>query len=370
MNQPQGTEGVAVQCSITGAFPEWLARADGSLAVTTYQAGKVALVGWDGRQVTLLLRQFTRPMGLAVDGPRLALATRLEVWRFANDPVLAPTYLENQPGRYDALYLPRALHLTGQVNAHDLAFGRDELWLVNTRFSCLATLSDTFNFVPRWRPPWVTALAPEDRCHLNGLAMIDGRPRYMTALGRTDAAGAWRTNRATGGVLLDVDTGEVVLDGLAMPHSPRWHDGKLWLLSSGTGELWVVDPERREHTVVCALPGYLRGLCFAGPFAVVGLSRIREKHTFGGLPLQQHFAELVCGVAVVDLKTGRTVGLLEFTVGCLELYDVQFLPGVRRPMILNLDKEAVGEAITAPESSWWLRASAALPDDPAAPAAG
>src|SRR6266542_2670310 len=93
MNQPlPGTEGVAVQCSLTEGFPEWLARADGSLAVTTYQAGKVALVGWDGRQVTLLLRQFSRPMGLAVDGPRLALATQREVWRFANDPVLAPTY--------------------------------------------------------------------------------------------------------------------------------------------------------------------------------------------------------------------------------------------------------------------------------------
>lgn len=352
---PPPTAGVSIQCSPSPGFIEWLSQAGGTLAVTTYQADKVALIGWDGRQVILLLRQFPRPMGLAVHGRRLALATRHAVLLFADAPTLAASYPETEPGRYDGLYLPRALHLTGDLNLHDLAFAGEELWLVNTRFSCLATLSAEQSFVPRWQPRFLSALAPEDRCHLNGLALVDDRPGYVTVLGETDSAGAWRANRAAGGSLIDVPTGEPILRGLSMPHSPRWHQGKLWLLSSGTGELWQVDVRTRTHTALGLLPGYARGLCFVGDHAVIGLSQIREKHTFGGLPLQQRQASLVCGVAVLSLQTGQLVGLLEFTAGCREIYDVQFLPGLRRPTILNLEREASWHAVITSEASYWIR---------------
>lgn len=327
---------------------------------STYQAGKVAVVGWDGRQVGLLMRQFDKPLGIYVAGDRLVLATRHDIWVMANAPLLAADFLENQPGRYDALYLPRATYHTGDLHAHDVAMAGSDIYLVATRFSCLARLSFDFNFEPCWRPKFVSDLVPEDRCHLNGLAMRDGRPRYATALGRTDTAGGWREDKATGGVLIDIESDDILVEGLAMPHSPRWHDGRLWMLNSGAGELLVVDPTSGETEVVCRMPGYLRGLCFVGAFAVVGLSKIREKHIFGGLPVQQRGENLQCGLGVVDTRSGRWVGMFEFTAGCEEIYDIQFLPGVRRPMILNLDRPEVRQAITNPESSYWLRPSSEI----------
>ena len=277
----------SIRCDVSESFPSWLSQAKGSIVLTTYQAGKVGMIGWDGRQVTLLFRDFPKPMGLDLDGGRMLLATRNHLVELANAPLLAYEFLEGQPGRYDALYLPRVTYDTGDLNVHDVAFGVDAPWLVNTRFSCLCSPSREFSFIPRWRPPFITEVVPEDRCHLNGLAMEGGRPRFVTALGETDVVGGWRERKADGGVLIDVPSGEVVLRGLCMPHSPRLHDGSLWVLNSGAGELWRVDLDSFRHEVVCSLPGYLRGLCFVGPVALVGLSTIREKHIFGGLPVQQ-----------------------------------------------------------------------------------
>jgi uncharacterized protein (TIGR03032 family) len=292
----------------------------------------------------------------------MALATRDAVLQLANAPLLAPDYLEGRGPRYDALWLPRVAHFTGDLNVHDLAYGRDGLWIVNTRFSCLSRLSEAFSFEPRWRPRFVSQTAPEDRCHLNGLAMVEGRPKYVTALGESDTPGGWRDNKASGGLVIDVDSNEIVLRGLSMPHSPRWHDGRLFVLNSGRGELCRVEPASGTHEVICTLPGYLRGLSFVGPFALVGLCQIRERHIFGGLPVQQRSVSLKCGVAVVDMRTGQSIGLFEFTSGVQEIYDVQFLAWSRRPMILNADKEATRQAFTAPEFSYWLRPSNLVAD--------
>jgi uncharacterized protein (TIGR03032 family) len=349
-----------IECAASPGFQEWIAGIGGSLAISTYQAGKVAMVGWDGAQVTLLMRQFDKPLGLAASGSRMALATRHDVTLFSNAPLLAHDFSEEQPGRYDALYLPRATWHTGDLHTHDIVFQGDDLLLVNTRFCCLARLSSDYNFTPLWKPKFVTDIVPEDRCHLNGVALRDGRPKYVTALGMTDEPGGWRRNKASGGVVLDVDTDAVVVGGLSMPHSPRWHGNALWVLNSGTGELLVANPETGEVRVVCGLPGYVRGLSFVGPHALVGMCKIREKHIFGGMPVQERFAQLRCGVAVVDLRTGATVGTFEFSSGCEELYDVQFLPGVRRAMILNLEKPVVRQAVATPESSYWLRPSAEI----------
>jgi uncharacterized protein (TIGR03032 family) len=377
---PASNQGERIECSISDAFAAWMSQAGGSVAVTTYQAGKVAVIGWDerqrqgalgarggqGGQVTLLLRQFEKPMGLAAsaDGKRLALATRHAVMLLADAPLLAPDYLEDQKGRYASLYLPRAAYFTGDINVHDLAFAADgTLWVVNTRFCCLSHLSAEHSFVPKWKPPFVSEVAPEDRCHLNGLAMVQGKPAYVTCLGETDDVGGWRANKAAGGVVVDVASNEVVLRGLSMPHSPRWYKDQLWLLNSGAGELWAVDVHTGRHVVVAGLPGYLRGLSFAGPFALIGLCQIREKHIFGGLPVQQKYKKLLCGVAVVDLRTGQQAAMLEFTSGVQELYEVLFLPGVRRPMVLNTEKDATRQAFTAPDFSYWLRPSNEIPPD-------
>ncbi|MEP1080014.1 TIGR03032 family protein [Leptolyngbya sp. PL-A3] len=349
-----------ITCIADDGFQSWLSQAAGSIAISTYQAGKLALVGWNGQQVSLLLRQFDKPMGMAVQGNRFALATRHQVLLFANSPVLAHAYLEDQPGRYDALYLPRAAYFTGDLNVHDLAWGEEDLWLVNTRFSCLSSLSSDFSFVPRWQPSFISEVVPEDRCHLNGLAMVEGQPRYVTALGATDTVGGWREHKATGGILIDVPSHEIILHGLSMPHSPCWHNGKLWLLNSGAGELLQVDPQSGEARVVCTLPGFLRGLCCVGSYALIGLCQIREQHIFGGLPVQERFEQLLCGVAVIDLNSGERVGLLELPQGCQELYGVQFLPQVLRPTILNIEKNETRQAFTAPDIAYWLRPSSEI----------
>jgi len=356
-------------CHATPGFHAWLAQSNGSLAISTYQAGTVVLVGFDGRQTTILLRQFTKPMGMALQGNRWAIATQYEVLWFANAPPLAYEYREDQPGRYDALYVPRVSYYTNDLNIHDLAFGNETLWLVNTRFSCLASLSKDFTFIPRWQPPFITELAPEDRCHLNGLAIVDGQPKYVTALGTTDTAGGWRPQKATGGILMEVNSGEVLQTGLCMPHSPRWYGDHLWFLNAGAGELCRFDVKARTVEVVCVLPGFLRGLECVGDYALVGLSQIREQHIFGGLPISERTGgavaspenRLLCGVAIVDLRQGTLTGMLEFTTGCHELYDVKFLPGLQRPMLLNLDKPAVREAIATPDFAYWLRPSKQLP---------
>lgn len=359
---PNTSDQIRVECAASPEFQGWLARSGGSLVVSTYQAGKLAMIGHDGRQLTLLMRHFEKPLGLSIRESRLALATRDEITVFANAPLLAHDYLENQPGRYDGLYLPRSTYHTGDLHAHDVEMIGEEIVFANTRFSCLARVSRDFHFEPIWKPPFISDLAPEDRCHLNGLAVVDGKPRYVTALGTTDTAGGWREGKASGGVLIDVTTDEIILSGLSMPHSPRWHDGRLWLLNSGRGELLALDVKTRSVTTVCSLQGYLRGLCFVGPYALVGLCKIREKHIFGGLPIQDGSSELRCGVAVVDLRSTQQVGMFEFTAGCEELYDVEFLPGIRRPSILNLERPEIRQAVTNPESSYWLRSSSEIVD--------
>jgi uncharacterized protein (TIGR03032 family) len=218
-----------------------------------------------------------------------------------------------------------------------MAWAGDELWFVNTRFSCLCTLDRNHSFVSRWRPPFVSALTPEDRCHLNGLGMVDGQPRYATALGATDAPAGWRADKARGGVLLDIPSGETIAIRLSMPHSPRWYAGKLWLLESGTGTFGVVDLDSGRYEAIARLPGFTRGLDFHGPFAFIGLSQVRETAVFSGIPITESLTERACGVWVVDIRSGETVAFLRFEDAVQEIFAVQVVPGWRYPDLINDD---------------------------------
>lgn len=308
-----------------------LTRVGASLLVSTYQAGKVAVVGVWEEKLALTFHNFERAMGVAVRADRLAVGARRQVYLLRTAPDLAPRM--PPAGRHDGCFLTRSAHVTGDIHGHEMAWSGDELWIVNSLFSCLCTLHPDYSFVPRWRPPFITALAAEERCHLNGLALVEGRPRYVTALAETDTPQGWRPHKGTGGCLLDVPSGATVVRGFAMPHSPRVHLGRLWLLDSGTGRVVLVDPATGHVTPVVELPGFTRGLAFAGTFAFVGLSKIRETSAFGGVPIAAQRDQLKCGVAVVDLTTGRNVGYLEFKAGVDEIFDVQVLPGVRFPAL-------------------------------------
>jgi uncharacterized protein (TIGR03032 family) len=308
-----------------------LARFGVSLFVSTYQAGKLGVIGLDGDQLTFSFHNFERPMGVAIGEGRIAVGTTGQIWFLKSAPKIAP--LVEPAGRHDSCFLTRSSHVTGEIHVHEMAWVRDELWVVNTAFSCLCTIDGEHSFVPRWRPPFISSLAAEDRCHLNGLAIEEGRPRYVTAMSETDTPQGWRAGKATGGCLIDVPSGATVARGFAMPHSPRVHQGRIWLLDSGRGHLVTVDPGTGRSEVVCELPGYTRGLAMVGPLALVGLSKIRETSTFGGVPVADRRDELKCGVAFVELSSGRQVALLEYHSGVDEIFDVQLLSGVRNPVI-------------------------------------
>jgi uncharacterized protein (TIGR03032 family) len=340
---------VAFHYTQTDSFVELLHRLSSTLLVSTYQANKLLAVRAQGQGLSTLVRTFDKPMGLAADGKRLAVGTRKEVWFLRNAPDIAPRI--EPAGQHDACFLPRASHVTGDIGIHEIAYAEDELWLVSTRFSCLATLDPDYSFVPRWRPPFISALAAEDRCHLNGLALADSRPKYVTALGTTDVRDGWRTDKPHGGCIIDIPSGEFVTRGLSMPHSPRWHAGKLWALESGTGGVVLVEPVTGDRQSVARLPGFTRGFCFAGRYAFVGLSKIRPTSAMDGVPLADRREELKCGVAAVDLDSGGLVGLVEFQTAVEEIFDVQIVPAIRFPEVVGFQKEEVQHTFVVPPTA-------------------
>ncbi len=339
-------------CTFTPALAELLWQLDCSIAVSTYQAGKVVLLSpkSKGEGLYQYPRTFAKPMGIAVDGHRLAIATRDQVKILANTPGLATAY-HKRPNTYDSLYIPRASFNTGALDVHDLQFQNGSLIAINTLFSCLCKIESGYSFIPIWQPPFISKLIPNDHCHLNGLAMVDGKARYVTALGTTDSQEGWRELQRTGGVLLDVTTNEIVLQGLAMPHSPRVYNDKLYLLLSASGELVSADLNSGKCTTVTKLPGFARGLAKCGDYVFVGISRLRSNHKFGDLPIAK--MQPFCGVVVVHFPTGAIVGTMQYVNSCEEIYDVQVITGLGRPAILREDDPFCTASLSLPEQVFW-----------------
>ncbi len=328
----------------------WLDEQKLSIALTTYQIGKLFLLGLKpGGELSVFERSFNRCMGLCPTGNGFYLSSLHQVWRFENMFKRG----EQQDG-HDRLYVPQVGNTTGDCDIHDMAVDADgRLVFVNTLFGCLATLSDTHSFKPLWRPPFISKLAAEDRCHLNGLAMKGGRAAYVTAVSQSDVVDGWRDHRSGGGVLIDVQRNEIVARGLSMPHSPRWYQGKLWLCNSGTGEFGHIELDSGRFVPLTFCAGYMRGLSFHGDFALVGTSRPRHNKTFSGLPLDEALksrqAEARCGVQVIDLRSGDAVHWLRFEGMVDELYDVITLPGVRSPMALGFKTDEIQRVISIEE---------------------
>lgn len=339
-------------------FPAWLAEQDVSLGLSTYEAGKIILVGRraDG-QLAANERTFSRAMGLCSDGQTLWATTAYQVWRFEN--ALDPGQTEND---VDRLYIPRCGYTTGDIDIHDLAISDGALRFVSTLFCCIGSLSERHSFKPEWRPSFISKLAAEDRCHLNGLAVRDGRMRYVTAISQSDVAQGWREFRRDGGVVIDMDNHEVLASGFSMPHSPRWYRDRLWLLDSGNGRFGYLDAQGQFETVAFC-PGYARGLAFVGDFALIGLSRPREA-TFNGLALDDELAKrgakAQTGLVVVDLRSGDLVHSLYVDERIRELYDVVALPGVRRPKMLGFKTDEIKHTLSIEgDRSLWRAAPVA-----------
>ncbi len=329
-------------------FAAWLQTTGASVAFTTRQSGRLFFVGLGPDDKPMIFkRNFPgcTGLGLSVNGARLALATHHQLLRFDRLSLRAGA------AGHDAIFTPRVAWITGDVAAHDVVMPPDGRPIfVNTAYSCVAQVSDGFSFRPLWRPPFISRLAPEDRCHLNGLALRDGRPRYVTLSAPSDDAGGWRQGRAEGGLLMDMETNETLLAGLSMPGSPRMHDGRLWLLNSGAGQLGWFDEAARGFQVVAFCAGYARGLALIGPYALVGVSMARGVSGFKGLPLERTLsgrgAEPRCGLLVIDTRSGETIEWIRMEGGVREIHDVAVLPGVRNPVAIGLMTDEVQRLIT------------------------
>ncbi|MBN2373786.1 TIGR03032 family protein, partial [bacterium] len=342
--------------SVSRNFLNWLHDEKISIALTTYQTNRLFLLGRkpDGG-LSAFERVFDRPMGLFVKGQSIYLSTRYLLWRLDN---VLPTG-ELYEG-YDRLYIPRSANNTGDIDIHDVVLDKDgTLICANTEYSCLARLDERHSFKVFWQPLFISQLVPEDRCHLNGIALVDGRAKYVTAVSNSDTVGGWRKKRSDGGLLIDIDTNDVILDSLSMPHSPRWYKGRLWVLNSGAGELGWVDCAKGSFTPVCFCPGYLRGLTFHKNFAIAGLSKPRKRTELSDLPfereLQRKNTEPLCGLMCIDLDTGNIAHWLEFDSVITEIYDIQILHGVIQPMLFGLMSNEIARTITFEEDEKIMR---------------
>ena len=301
-----------------------LKHLNAAILISTYRLGKVAVVQSDGERLIVDFKTFEQAMGIAAKPGALAVGTRRSVWYLAGERNQS---IPNSVGEETNLaYVARKNHITGNIAIHDLAWHHDELWAVNTLFSCLCTIGDDHNFVPRWKPNFISELLPQDRCHLNGLALGNRGPQVVSVLARTNESEGWRDHKRDGGALIDVDSGSDIAVGLCMPHSPRFYRDSLYFLNSGLGELTKVD-SKGQLVTIDRVPGYTRGLSFAGQFAFVGMSQIRETNIFGGLPIGEKPDGLRCGVAVIDMESGRAVAWFEFKNGVEEIFAVEAIPG-------------------------------------------
>jgi uncharacterized protein (TIGR03032 family) len=324
-------------------FVQWMASERISILLTTYHVGGLICLGRKpGEEVSMFVSIFDRAMGLWSCGDSLWLATALAIWRLENS--LTPGMILDG---FDRVYVPRQGYITGDLDIHDLAVDGDgRPVFVNTRFNCLATVDERYSFAPLWKPSFISTLTPEDRCHLNGMVMQEGRPRYVTVVARSDIADGWRDFRESGGLVLEVPSGEVYASGLSMPHSPRMHDGRLWLLNAGSGHLGFIDAKTCRFEPVTFLPGYARGLAFHGKVALVGVSKPRREAAFQGLPLERTLAEkgaaARCGIQIIDVTTGAVIHWVRIESRVEELYDLAVLPEVVRPKALCFATPAVG----------------------------
>lgn len=386
-------------CEYTDNIPAILKELNVSLAFTSYQAGRLMTVRSDGETLDVNFKSFPRPMGLVATNKGLTLGIFTQIINFQRedgllekikkplqaieDDITAPRIKPKEDAetlkrqeiikkkqeeelakltdeqkeqreknmaewkeqqeklnapvdeRVDACFITRSSHYSGMINIHDIDWGTEGLWAVNSSFSCLCTIEPDYSFVPRWKPHFISELTPEDRCHLNGMALKDGKPAYVTTFSKFDEAGMWRKNKKFDGTLMDVETNSILLDGLAMPHSPRYHDGKVYFCDSGHGKICSYDPETKEKVTIAEVPGFTRGMDFYGPIMFVGLSKVRAGDVTKPAPIDQKYDETFSGIWLINLEDNSIIGNIKFTGNVDQIYDIAVIPDCHFPEILE-----------------------------------
>ena len=344
-------------CSFSPQLPELLMKLNCSIAITTYQAGKLVFISpADENRLTQLPRTFDKPMGFDVDGDRMVLATKDEIIFLENSRELAVHY-PNKKNTYDSLFIPRATFYSGNVDMHDVALGTDGIWAINTSFSCLCQVTGNFNFIPKWQPPFITQLVSEDRCHLNGMVLVNGKPKYVTALGKTNTPQGWRDTIIDGGILMDVDTNEIILDKLPMPHSPMMYKGELYMLLSATGEIIRVNIKEKKYDVIKKLDGYCRGMDIYGDYLFVAMSKLRKNSsTFAKLSFAENADS--AGIKIIHLPTRALTMEMKYETSVDEIYSLKVLANTIRPNILNTTNPIHKYSLSIPGQTFWANTDA------------
>lgn len=353
----------------TDNFAKILKALNISLAVTSYQSTRLILIRSDGEQIDTRLKTFPRPMGIYADEERITLGTFNQVVEFKRSDKLLKRIKEgalDSTGNFsrkvlekdkehleefnkarakeleeikqaDSLYLHRAAITTGMINIHDIAWGDEGLWVVNSTFSCLSTLSPHASFVARWKPNFISELVPEDRCHLNGMAMMDGRPKYATTFNMKDSMDSWSKGRINYGTLIDIDTHEILMEGMIMPHSPKVYQGEIYVCESGLGVVWKYNPQTKTKSLVVKLQGFTRGLYFYGGMMFVGTSQVRTSEIKNPIPLSKEYDETYAGVWIINLETSQEIGHITFEGDVDQIYDIAIIPKSSYPEVLNVN---------------------------------
>jgi uncharacterized protein (TIGR03032 family) len=325
-----------------------------TLMASTYQGGKVLLISSNGKGgLTQLARNFQRPMGIDYNGKQLLLATRTSILLLSRCNSLAASY-PRKPNTYDTLLLPRIEYHTGYQGMHDVAFGAKGIFAINTLFSCVMRVDPIQSFVPIWKPSWITEMMPEDRCHLNGMAMYEGKPRFVTCFNDGNEARSWKPTLPGGGMLIDIETNEILLNNLEMPHSPRIFGNDLFLLTSGNGDLLRYDLTTKQHEVVINIKGFVRGMDKIGDFIFIGISKFRESDKVFSA-IENASSANYCAIKIVQLSTRMLIGEIRYTGEIRELYDIKILPGIKRANIFNHIVAEDNQAIMANGIDFWRK---------------
>ncbi len=333
-------------------IPSLIHELNCTISISTYHIGRLILLcAPSGQKIVQVPTQFQKPMGVAIQGSKMAITTAKETIVLVNSPGHAHSY-PPKPNRYDALYLPRSVYFSGKTDNHDLEFTKHGLMAVNTGFSCLSLIDNEYSFKPYWQPPFISDRMPEDRCHLNGMAVADEEPVYATALSQTDHKNGWRQSNINEGVLMHIPSSQILRDDLPIPHSPRIINGQLYFLLSAEGKVVRYNENTNTYTTIAELPGFVRGMDQHDDYLFVGLSKIREtSNMFSDLPIAKQ--QLECGLAIIHIPTEEVVGELYYKNRVQELYDVKIIPNSLFPGLITPENEIHYSSIHTPDGTFW-----------------
>ena len=346
-------------CKYTPQFPQLLQHLNCSIAISTYQAGKVIFISAKDKETLIQLpRNFDKAMGIAENTKKdkLAIACKDEIIVFRNSSELAESY-PNAPNKYDSLYVPRNTLHTGEIDIHDLSYGiNEEIYAVNTLFSTIVKVDENYNFIPYWKPPFIDKISAEDRCHLNGMAMKNGKPKYITAFNNGNKPRSWKENITESGIIMDVEKNKIILNNLPMPHTPRIINNELYLLLSATGELIKICTNTGTYEVIIQINGFVRGMSQCEDYLFIGLSKLRKQSsTFGKIPYLHNADE--SGIVALHLPSKKIIGKVTYLSSVEEIYDIHILENKIRPNILNTLSNEYKNGIMTPKTTYWKKNS-------------